>query len=99
LYFKDVIELISSTAGKNLNGFPTASSETFKQVFANKKSATRSEFYQAAAAGMKVDIVFEIRLVDYSGEKEIRYNSKRHKVIRTYETGGDNIELSCMVTE
>lgn len=66
-----------------------------KLVFCNVKSASQSEFYKALEAGYNIAIVFDVRYADYSGEKLIRYGGTEYKVIRTYRTTIDNIELSC----
>ena len=90
--FKDVIKLISVTYTLNDYGekIPT---ETSRTVFANRKSIRQSEFYQAQVTGLKPEIMFVIRLIDYDEEKLIEYNNKKYDIIRSYQKDEDFIEL------
>ncbi len=65
----------------------------YKTVYANKKSVKYSEFYQAAMAGLKPELVFEINSFEYDNEDKVRYNDKEYAIIRTYEKG-EVIELT-----
>ena len=69
--------------------------ETEKQVFANKKSIRQSEFYQASAQGLKPEIMFEIREIDYADELKLIFDGKGYNIIRTYAKNGEIIELIC----
>jgi SPP1 family predicted phage head-tail adaptor len=66
-----------------------------RDVWADKKSATRAEFYQAQTAGMKAETTFTIWQSDYHGEERVIHNGTIYDVIRTYETGKDKIEIVC----
>ncbi|MCI3922492.1 phage head closure protein [Paenibacillus sp. TRM 82003] len=66
-----------------------------RQIYANKKSIRQSEFYQAAANGMKPELMFEVRSIDYVDEKELYYNDKPYTIIRTYTKNGEITELVC----
>ena len=66
---------------------------TYRKVYANKKSVRQSEFYQGASAGLKPELVFEIRSIELGDEEYIRFNGKMYTIIRTYENG-ENIELT-----
>lgn len=94
MLFRDVIELISTTPGEDEIGNPIRI-PTPREVYANMKSIRQSEFYQAAATGLKPELMFEIRSVDYQGEKEMSYNEKKYSIIRTYDKNGEIIELIC----
>lgn len=65
-------------------------------------SITRSEHYQAAAQGLKPEIVFVVNQYDYRGEKEAEFESRSYRVLRTYlpqkakNLGGfETMELIC----
>jgi SPP1 family predicted phage head-tail adaptor len=90
----DIITLISMTYSVNDLG-DTIETKTSKQVYANKTSVKRSEFYQAMAIGLKPEVVFEMRLIDYSEEKKLIYESEEYNVIRTYSKDGEIVELVC----
>lgn len=66
-----------------------------RMVFANKKSVTQSEFYQAAATGLKPEIKLEVRTIEYNEEPKLTYNDKVYTVIRTYEKNSEITELVC----
>ena len=92
--WSDVIKLIAVTHGENSIGAITET-KTERQVFANKVSVKRYEFYQAQAVGLKPETIFQARLVDYDGEKKLSYNSEEYNVIRTFSKDGEIIELVC----
>lgn len=74
-------------------------SYTDRTVWANRKSATRSEFYNATMAGHQISDVFDVHVEDYDGETYVTFESTRYKVARTYRKGDGTIELNCEVVE
>lgn len=78
----------------NENGYKVET-EARREVFVNKKSATRSEFYAAKQAGDKIALVLEVRGSDYEGETRIEYGGNPYEVVRTYTRAGEVIELNC----
>lgn len=64
-------------------------------VYCGLKSITRTEYYNAASQGIKPEIVFVIHKFEYNGEKEILFEGKKYKAIRTYSTNFEEIELTC----
>ena len=69
--------------------------ETRKPVLCNIKSIGRNEFYNAAMNGLKPSIIFVIHGYEYEGEQEVEFEGEIYKVIRTYATGFEEIELTC----
>ena len=69
--------------------------ETRKPVLCNIKSIGRNEFYNAAMTGLKPSIIFVIHGYEYEGEQEVEFEGEIYKVIRTYATGFEEIELTC----
>lgn len=94
MMFSDVIDLIGTTTGENEISDPITI-PTARQVFANKKSVRQSEFYQAAATGLKPEIMFEIRAIEYAGENQLRHESKTYTIMRTFSKNGEILELIC----
>lgn len=92
--WEDVIKLISIAYTQNGLGDMTET-KTERQVYANVSSIKRAEFYQAQAVGLKPEVVFEIRLIDYEGEKKLSYEAEEYNVIRTYSKDGEILELIC----
>lgn len=72
---------------------------TERPVFAEVKSITRAEFYQAEAVGMKPEIKFVLAdYLDYQKEDLIKYtdvwgDTAIYKVIRTYKTDNNELEI------
>ena len=88
----EVITLIREAHSKNAYGMDTRT-ETRQDVFANIKSVSRQEFFEAGQAGIQPQYVFTMFAPDYGGEKIVEYSGKRYAVYRTYARRDDNIEL------
>lgn len=93
--WKDVVEIGNMTE-TIVKGEPVQSM-VYREAFANKKSVRQSEFYQASVAGLKPELIFEIRSFEYANDKKLRYpsgdNGKVYDIIRTYDKG-EVIELT-----
>lgn len=83
--WRDVIEL-GNLAEVIEYGEPIQFTE-WREVFANKKSVRQSEFYQASTVGLKPELVFEIRSIEFNNDEKVRYNEKEYSIIRAYEKG------------
>lgn len=94
MLFRDVIKLISYTTSEN--GLGDIIKEPIeREVFADKQSVRQSEFYQAAATGLRPELMFVVRSIDYQGETRLKYNDKEYNIIRTYDKDGELTELVC----
>lgn len=94
MLFRDVIELLGRTLEQDELTGEVRQVETPRQVFANRKSVRQSEFYAASMAGLRPEVMFEIRSIEYQGERALRYHGRRHDIIRTYDRG-EITELVC----
>ena len=94
MFYRDVIKLISTTQTTNDIG-NIIDVETKREVFADKQSIRQSEFYQAAATGLKPELMFVIRTEEYQNEEIVEYNDKKYNIIRTYDKNGELLELIC----
>ena len=92
--WRDIVELVGIETSINDIG-DTVSNRTVSQVFANKKSVRQSEFYQAFAAGLKPELMFEVRSIEYSGQSNLIFNGKEYVIIRTYSKNDEITELVC----
>lgn len=92
--WKDVITLRTKRTGQDVDGYPTVVYDDIN-VYANKKSVVRAEFYPAYAVGIEAKIAFEVRSEDYDGQKDILHEGKAYEVIRSFQKGEGTIELSC----
>lgn len=70
-------------------------SESKTPIFCGLKSVGRTEFYNAATAGIKPVLIFLIHSYEYNGETIIEFEGNRYKVIRTYSASFEELELTC----
>ena len=94
MLFKEVIKLISITTTENEMG-DIIEVHVEREVFADKQSIRQSEFYQAAATGLRPELMFIVRSIDYNDEPRLKYNGKEYTIIRTYDKDGELTELVC----
>ena len=98
MLFKEVIKLISVTVTENDMG-DIIETPVEREVFADKQSIRQSEFYQAAATGLRPELMFVVRTVDYNQESKLKWpatdEGKEYTIIRTYDKDGELIELIC----
>jgi SPP1 family predicted phage head-tail adaptor len=98
MLFKEVIKLISITISENDMGDPVEI-PVEREVFADKQSIRQSEFYQAAATGLRPELMFVVRTIDYNNEPKARWpataDGKEYNIIRTYDKDGELTELIC----
>lgn len=66
-----------------------------RKILCGIKSIGRNEFYAAAQTGLRPEITFIIHNYEYNGEKEVKFEGQKYKVIRTYSTDFEEMELVC----
>lgn len=82
--YDSIIELGRVNYVKTEYGQETEQVE-WTEVFADVRSVSRSEFYNAAMANIRPTLVFALAdYYDYDDERLIRYNGRTYNVIRTY---------------
>ena len=69
--------------------------ETEREVYAQLRSITRAEWFEAGRNGLRPDIAFVMMVFDYHGEEIIEWNGRRYGVYRTFIGRNDTIELYC----
>ena len=90
----DTLDLITETAAAH--GVHEAVTEAARTVMCEVRSVTRAEFYNALNAGVQPEYVFVLALAeDYQGERVARYHGQKLRIIRTYVTEDDGIEITC----
>jgi len=94
MLWREVIYLISVTTTTN-DMSDSIEGPIQKQVFANKKSIRQSEFYQAMATGLRPELMFEVKSIDYQQESKLSYNGMLYTIIRAYDKNGEITELIC----
>ena len=89
----DVISLVTET--NSAHGVHEAITENEREVMAEIRSVTRSEYYNALNAGVQPEIVFKLALdADYQDEHFLRFRGKKYRVVRTYLTNDGGIEIT-----
>lgn len=89
----DVIGLVTET--RSAHGVHEAITETVREVLAEIRSVTRSEYYNALNAGIHPEMVFKLTLdADYHDEHFLRYRGLKWRVVRTYLTRDGGIEIT-----
>lgn len=96
------IKLVKETIEVDTYGDQTKT-ETDRTVYADVLSIRQSEFYQAAAVGMKPEIVFLLAdYLEYEEEKKVKYRPRGavqdrvYDVLRTYQKKETNeLEVIC----
>jgi SPP1 family predicted phage head-tail adaptor len=94
MFFRDVVDLLAIQATENDMG-DLIETETSRTVFANKKSITRAEFYQAAMTDLRPELMFEVRTIEYQNEKKLKFNEKTYNIIRVFSKNDEITELVC----
>lgn len=96
MYFSDRIKLRTWENGVDSAGFEVPGTLTAREVWADAQSVKRSEFYAAQNAGVRVDVVFAVRVEDYAGEVEVEHAGVIYDVVRSYKKGGSGtVEINC----
>ncbi len=95
MLFRDQIYLLKPERVQDDYGGWVDGPEVARSVFANEKSVTQSEFYNAAIAGFKPEILFEVRTIEYQGEPTLRFREVDYRVIRTYSRNREISEIVC----
>ena len=105
--FDKVINLIytGDSEETDADGYPIIG-EIKTEVFAQKLSVTRTEFYSAMQSGMRPSIVFKVWNDDYELTKhtqngksvyadKVEYDGSKYDIIRTYSKDETYLELVC----
>ena len=92
-HFDDTIKLRKITPTIT-DGFATQTVTT-REVWADKQSATRQEFYFVVVVNRRNEERFVVKTIDYAGEEELEYNGDIYDIVRTYQPSLDRVELTC----
>lgn len=95
MYWRETATLIKAEKSTDEDGYTSAAEEP-REVFVDKQSVKRQEFYTARQSGDHLDVVFKIRAADYDGETIIEHGGKRYNVVRAYTRAGEFYELNCV---
>lgn len=70
------------------------------EILCDMKSIGRTEFYNAAANGLKPEYILVVHPYEYNGESYIEFSEnekpkQKYKVIKTYKKNFEELELTC----
>ena len=95
----DTISLVNAIKTTDADGYDTTT-ETLTDVMCDSgNGVTRSEFYEAMKAGIKLTAAFEMWACDYGGQEYIEHNGKCYKVERAFPLGDGAVQLNCSETK
>lgn len=81
---------------KDEYGDPVQEEIRSEPVFAQKKSISQTEFYQAQTNDKKPEMKFVISdYMDYGNQKYLIYGDIRYKILKTYQTDTNELEITC----
>ncbi|MFJ3389547.1 phage head closure protein [Lysinibacillus sp. NPDC086135] len=91
MMYNEVVKLVGYTIEKD-EMLQEVKVETKRELFCEKKSVGRYEFYIAGQQGTKPEYVFVVRLADYKNEDTLIYKGNKYSIYRSYDKG-EFIEL------
>ena len=92
--YDQIIALINQTKTIDESG-DTIHTESSREIFAEQLSVGMKEFYMAASPGLKPEKKFRIAdYLDYEGEEYLEHEGKRYKILRTYRTESNELEIT-----
>ena len=62
-------------------------SYTSVKRYVNRLSIRQNEYYDAMNTGLKPELMFEIRTLEYNGQPTLKHNNIDYSVMRTYDKG------------
>lgn len=69
--------------------------ESRTTILCKLKSIGRQEFYAAAQAGMKPELVFVVHAYEYDDQKLVEFEGRKYSIVRTYRMSFEEMELVC----
>ena len=89
----DVLTLLKVTTEKDTRGVLHKSISS-RDVFCNRSSVSRNEFFDGGRNGLNPEFVFDVFHGDYDGETLCRHDGNSYAIYRTYlPYNSDYIEL------
>lgn len=95
--YNEIIYLVDDIATEKVDNYGDPVQEQVKsKLFAKKKSISQTEFYQAQTSDYKPEIKFKISdYEDYEGQKYLIYGDTKYKILKTYQTEENELEITC----
>ena len=94
----DTLDLIAERPAPH--GIFDTIEEIRRTVYCTERSVSQTEMYQAQAVGLNPALKLVLaHAFEYGGEKLCEYKGIRYRILRTYVTAGDDIELTVEPTD
>ena len=93
--FTDLCTLIALKISKDKDGYDSIDEIKREILCAVSDGVSRSEYYEAMKAGVKLSATIEVNDGDYDKEQILEHEGTRYKIERVYPTGYGTLELSC----
>lgn len=94
IMYEDMITLIKQTDTTDEYG-DSVTTKTERSVYVETMSISQKEFYQANEQGLKPEMKFKLAdYEDYQNEQIVRYGEFVYKVLRTYKTQRNELEIT-----
>lgn len=92
--FDKVVYLIHTITTENAIGDPVKT-VTRRETFAEENSVRQSEHYQAAATGLKLELIFIVWTAEYNNELQLEFEGTTYAISRTFKRKDERTELIC----
>ena len=94
--FDSILTLIKTEKSGNIDEYgDPIDKETKRDIFCQVKSIGQTEFYQAQTVGVKPELKVLISdYLDYQDEVEAIVGKIRYKILRTYRTMSNELEIT-----
>lgn len=81
---------------KDADGYTVRTLPADTEVWGDERGVTRAEFYDALSAGERVEKVWRVRVIDYSGQDTVvDEDGEVYDVVRLWKPNIDTVELNC----
>lgn len=95
----NILTLITTTIVKDENNYERERELSRYNIFVRPLNITTSEYYQSMVAGIQNLVKLECYGFDFKDQKYAEYKGKKYKIIRTYATRNDLLELTLALVE
>lgn len=95
MLFSDRIKLRAVTTTEDASGYDATTTNIDTDVWANKKSVTRSEFYASNKSGINMVQAFDVHVEDWNNQTFVVDGTQVYKIERSYQKGLGIVELNC----
>lgn len=96
--YNETIYLVTEVQTEEVDeyGDPVNKEIRTEEIFAEQRSISQTEFYQAQTAGAKPEIKFVIPdYLEYTGQQYLIHADMRYKILRTYRKASNELEITC----